>query len=106
MACCALAAFLIGQLLLFWGRVRRPLGDKGKSASAAQWRSGDPLAARQTGRARRQFGAGLAAAGALGLVGIAYAASGPARVELGTIGIYAPICGDQGPHGLGIFGRL
>lgn len=97
MACCALAAFLIGQALLFWSELharfhRDPLAPMG----AAAWRFGDaaPLQPHRK-RARLRLGALLATIGAAGLGGgAAYAASQPREVEIENTGIYATICGE------------
>lgn len=93
MACCALAAFLIGQFLLLWNRFRSAPADAG---SAAAWRAGMPSPGPlRPIRLRRRLGLGLAMAGALGIAGVAVASTQPSRVELGSTRIYSSICGGE-----------
>lgn len=97
MACCALAAFLIGQMIIFWDRIRSCFGTAapayGATAyGAADWRPGQVLPTRKAAP-RRRWGFVLATAGAFGMAGAAYAAASPATVELGNTGIFVSLCG-------------
>jgi len=96
MACCALAAFLIGHILLGWGRVRLWLGNRPavRSAMAAEWAPSarSPLPT-DNNRVRHRLGVLLAGLGLMGFAGAAVAAGQPRTVELGDTGIHAQVCG-------------
>ena len=97
MVCCALAALLIGNILLLWGRVRSWLhgGAADRTVSAAAWTPGSSgRRASSRSRVRTRSGLVLAGLGLAGFAGAAVAASQPGTVELGDTGIYAPVCGD------------
>jgi hypothetical protein len=94
MACCALAAFIMGQVLLLCAWLRGDAAE-GVAPAAAAWRLGvtappsNPVAKRHL----QISVAGLVAlVAALGLAGLA-ATRQPGRVELGHTGIYANLCG-------------
>lgn len=101
MACCAFAAFIIGQFLLLGGKLRAWLTRDYAPlrASAAEWRPGlsvatSPQSPRK--RSKRRIGYVLTGAGIVGMASAAFAASTQPRVELGQTGIYVSICGDPG----------
>jgi hypothetical protein len=101
MACCAFAAFIIGQFLLLGDKLRVWLtrDSTPPKMSAAEWRLGlsetsNPQSPRK--RAKRQIGYILTGLGIIGTAGAAFAASMQPMVELGQTGIYVPVCGDPG----------
>lgn len=97
MACCALVAFIIGQLLVVWTTVRagfrRRPGQAGGNV-ASQWMLGDGAPSRPARpRMGLRAGALLGSLAVLGLVGAARAHGERHDSGAGGLTVVAPLCG-------------